>query len=188
MRRVRKLIGVILFYGLARFLPAHTCWIKPVGKLSKKIRALSGKLMLEQCGSNVNICKLSKFSTKTKIGNNSGIGYKANITGTCTIGNNVIMGPEVTIFTINHNTDNIDIPIKYQGDAKEKPVYIGDDSWIGYRSIILPGVKIGKGVVIGAGAVVAKDVPDYAVAVGNPARIVKYRYDELGGKTINDKE
>ena len=56
-----------------------------------------------------------------------------------------------------------------------KPVYIGDDCWIGRRVIILPGVKIGKGCIIGAGAVVTKSFPDYSIIAGNPAVIKKYR-------------
>jgi acetyltransferase-like isoleucine patch superfamily enzyme len=59
-----------------------------------------------------------------------------------------------------------------------KKTRIGHDVWIGTEAIVLPGVRIGNGAVIGAGAVVSKDVPDYAVAVGNPARVVKYRFDE----------
>lgn len=56
------------------------------------------------------------------------------------------------------------------------PINVGNDVWIGRRAIILSGVTIGDGVIIGAGAIVAKDVPPYAVAVGNPARVVKYRF------------
>ena len=59
--------------------------------------------------------------------------------------------------------------------APLKPVVIGDDVWIGARVCILPGVTIGQGAVIGACAVVSKDVPAYSVAVGNPARVVKKR-------------
>ena len=55
---------------------------------------------------------------------------------------------------------------------------IGDDVWIGTNAIILGGVKVGQGAIIGAGAVVAKDVPSYAVVVGNPAKVVKYRFSE----------
>ena len=62
-----------------------------------------------------------------------------------------------------------------------KQSIIGNDLWIGYGVTILGGVKIGNGAVIGASAVVAKDIPPYAIAVGNPARVVKYRFDE---KTI----
>ncbi len=56
-----------------------------------------------------------------------------------------------------------------------EPVVIGDDVWIGTRVIILPGVKIGNGVIFADGAVVTKDIPDYAVAGGVPAKVIKYR-------------
>lgn len=62
-----------------------------------------------------------------------------------------------------------------QGIRPPKPVVIGDDVWIGARVIILPGVTVGKGAVLGAGTVVARDVPEWAVVVGNPARVVKFR-------------
>lgn len=65
-----------------------------------------------------------------------------------------------------------------QGFQEEKPVYIGNDVWIGSRVTILPEVKIGNGCVIGAGAIVTKDVPDYAIVGGNPARVIRYRNQE----------
>ncbi|UBK27605.1 maltose O-acetyltransferase [Clostridium perfringens] len=86
-----------------------------------------------------------------------------------------MMGPEVIVYTTNHKINSIQVAIKYQGNTDEKQVKIGDGCWIGARVIILPGVTIGKGVVIGAGAVVSKNIPDYAVVVGNPAKIIKFR-------------
>lgn len=95
--------------------------------------------------------------------------------GKVTIGDGVMIGPECFIYTLNHNISRTDIPMFKQGFAEPKPVTIADDVWIGSRVTILPGVHIGTGAVIGAGAVVSKSVPDYAVVVGNPAKIVKYR-------------
>ena len=86
-----------------------------------------------------------------------------------------MIGPEVIIYTQNHSFDRIDIPMCEQGFQEECKVEIGNDVWIGARVIILPGVKIGNGCVIGAGAVVTKDVPDYCVVGGNPAKILKVR-------------
>lgn len=60
-------------------------------------------------------------------------------------------------------------------DEQRIGITLGDDVWIGANSVILPGVTIGRGAVIGAGAVVTKDIPEYAIAVGNPARVIKYR-------------
>ena len=85
-----------------------------------------------------------------------------------------MMGPDVVILTNSHIFTDISLPMRCQGETVA-PVYIGDDVWIGTRVIILPGVRIGNGVIIGAGAVVTKDIPDYAVVGGIPAKIIRYR-------------
>lgn len=84
------------------------------------------------------------------------------------------MGPDVSVLTHTHNIERTDIPMGQQG-MRVYEVVIGNDVWIGMRVIIMPGVKVGNGVVIGAGAVVTKDVPDYAIVGGVPARIIKFR-------------
>jgi maltose O-acetyltransferase len=91
------------------------------------------------------------------------------------MGENVIMAPFVQIYTNNHRCTNIDIPICYQGSTDERPVIIEDDVWIGCSVIILPGCHIGKGAVVGAGAIVTKSVPEFAIVAGNPAKVIKYR-------------
>jgi maltose O-acetyltransferase len=95
-----------------------------------------------------------------------------------------MMGPDVVIHTRNHRHDRIDIPMCQQGFGEMKPVIIEDDVWLGERVIILPGVTIGKGSIIGAGAVVAKNVPPYSIAVGNPALVVKKRSGMASQKPI----
>ena len=59
-----------------------------------------------------------------------------------------------------------------------KEVILGSDVWVGANAVILPGIKVGNGVVIGAGAVVTNDIPDYAIVVGVPAKVIKYRFDK----------
>ena len=90
------------------------------------------------------------------------------------IGNNVQTGPNVSIYAYNHNFIRKDIPFDEQGYT-DADVVIEDDVWIGANSIILPGVKIGKGCIVGAGSVVTKNLPDYSICVGNPAKAIKYR-------------
>jgi acetyltransferase-like isoleucine patch superfamily enzyme len=111
-----------------------------------------------------------------KIGNNVGISPNAFIAvrGSVEIGDNTIFGPGVSIHAENHNFHHITIPIRLQG-ATRKGIKIGQDCWIGSKAIILDGVTIGNGVIVAAGAVVNKDVPDYAIVGGVPARVLKYR-------------
>ena len=119
-----------------------------------------------------------RIHSETVIGEKSGVGYACMLDRNVTIGNYVMMGPEVLIYTRNHRHDDTEKPMATQGFGDLKPVVIEDDVWIGARAIILPGVTIGKGSIVGAGAVVAKSIPPYSVAVGNPARVVKTRTDE----------
>ena len=70
------------------------------------------------------------------------------------------------------------LPMCEQGYQDEKPIIIGDDVWIGGHVIVLPGVHVGNGAILAAGAVVTKDVPEYAIVGGNPARVIKYRNGE----------
>jgi len=168
---IKKYIGHFL-YLFAKKLPVSFSRIK-LGQTA--FRRFCGKLILKECGKNVNIEKDAVFSSKVCLGNNSGIGIRASISGATFIGDNVMMGSDCIIYTKNHEFSSIDIPMCQQGFQAEKPVYIGNDVWIGGRVTILPGVKIGNGVIIGAGSIVTKDIPDYAIACGNPAVVKKYR-------------
>lgn len=82
-------------------------------------------------------------------------------------------GKGLTIFTSNHNYNGVKIP--YDEVSIYKPVIIKDFVWIGANVTILPGVIIGEGAVVGGGSVITKNVPDFAVVGGNPAKIIKYR-------------
>lgn len=122
-----------------------------------------------------NIERMAVISRKLTLGAGSGVGRGSYIQGETRIGENVMMGPECMIWTINHETADVTTPMCRQGSRPEQPVTIGDDVWIGSRVTILPGVTIGSGAIIGAGAVVSADVPERAVVAGNPARVVRYR-------------
>lgn len=91
------------------------------------------------------------------------------------IGDRVMLGPAVQIYATNHP---LEPDARATGIEFASPVSIGDDCWIGGGAIIMPGVTIGKGCVIGAGALVTKDIPDYSVAVGNPAKVIKTLLDK----------
>lgn len=87
-----------------------------------------------------------------------------------TIGNNVMFGPNVQIYTASHP---LDAKTRHSGREFGKPITIGDYVWIGGNATICPGVTLGNGVVVGAGAVVTKSFPDNVFIAGNPAKIIK---------------
>lgn len=119
----------------------------------------------------------ARFGRGVTLGDRSGIGINASIGEQTHIGSDVMMGPDCVIYTRNHRFDRLDIPMREQGYGPVEPVEIGDDCWIGGRVTILPGVHVGNGAVIAAGAVVTKDVPPYAVVGGVPAKIIYNRKD-----------
>lgn len=111
-----------------------------------------------------------------KIGNGTGISARAYFSGQggIEIGQEVIFGPEVKIFSENHNFSAANQTIKAQGVTR-KGVVIGDNCWIGGGVSILDGVTIGSGCVIAAGSVVNKSIPENSIAGGIPAKVIKSR-------------
>ena len=93
---------------------------------------------------------------------------------TITLGDNVLTAANVMFIAYSHNFEDINTPIMYQ-DCYDASIVVEDDVWIGHGATIMPGVHVGRGAVIGAGAVVKRDIPPYSIAVGIPARIIKYR-------------
>ena len=111
-----------------------------------------------------------------KIGNNCSVNSFCHISGNggVTIGDNVRIATGCVIVSANHNFEKIDMPIYLQGETKME-IHIEDDCWLGAGVKVLSGVTIGKGSVIGAGAVVTKDIPPYSVVVGVPGKVIKRR-------------
>jgi maltose O-acetyltransferase len=117
-----------------------------------------------------------EYPANISIGKNSLIAHDTILSGfeKLIIGDDVMVGFHSTILTLNHVFENPNKPIREQGFVG-KPVIIGNDVWIGTRVIILPGVKIGDGAVIAAGAVVTEDIPSFSIVGGVPAKIIGSR-------------
>ncbi len=176
--KINRLFFYFLFYWLARHLPSSSTRI--LGAAAKRLRTWCCRHLFLYVGDNVNIEKGAKFGSGAgiKIGDNSGIGINASLPTSLTIGNDVMMGQEVLVLNRNHRFDRTDIPMRLQAYTDVSEVEIGDDVWLGSRITILPGVKIGKGSIVGAGSVVTRDVPEFSVVAGNPAKIIRSRIAE----------
>ncbi len=108
------------------------------------------------------------------IGDRCLIGAGSGIVGhlSIEIGDDVWTGHHVYVTDQNHGYEDLERPISVQ-QQPERPVSIGAGSWIGHGTVVLPGARIGRHVVVGANSVVTGDLPDYTVAVGSPARVVR---------------
>lgn len=108
------------------------------------------------------------------VGFNSSVHINSSVGGTIEIGDHCLIGPNVVMRTAGHKFSDLGALINTQGHLI-KNIEIDQNVWIGAGSIILGGVKIGEGAIIGAGAVVVSDIPPMSLAVGVPAKIIKYR-------------
>jgi len=117
-------------------------------------------------------CCINNAMGDVTIGDHTRIGIHCTVIGPVCIGNHVNLAQGITVTALNHNYQDVTQRIDEQG-VSTSPVVISDDVWIGANAVILPGVTIGRHAVVAAGAVVTKDVPDYCVVGGVPARVVK---------------
>jgi len=172
-----KVISYIAYYVIAKHLPEPDQW-GLIGKLSHKFRSFVCKPLFRECAKQVGVGKGVHFDTGCNLvmRERANIGAYSIIEAACatvTIGRDVMMGKHCIIVAQNHKY----LDEGYDG-FEGKDILIDDHAWIGHRAIILPGVRVGKHAIVGAGAVVSKNIPDYAIAVGNPAVVKKYRRKE----------
>ena len=166
-----------LYAALFRFTPEI---YRPYSLFFPAIRRLLVLIFAERCGRNLRVKHNADISPHIEIGDDSELGQNCVIYGGVTLGSNVLMGPGVRIITRNHRFSDPSIPIRIQGETFA-PVKIGDDVWLGANVVILPGVEIGAHAIVGAGAIVTRSIPAWAIAGGNPAKVIKFRdYGESG--------
>jgi len=106
------------------------------------------------------------------IGDRTKIGLSNTIIGPVTIGNDIRLAQNITLSGLNHNYEDVNLPIHEQG-VSTSPIVIEDETWIGANVVVVAGVTIGKHSIVAAGSIVTKNIPPYSVAVGNPAKVLK---------------
>ena len=157
------------------------CWGKS-SRIARGAKILGAGLI--QVGGGVTIGEMAWLNAKNdrfdgkptlSIGDGTYIGRLVQINAwrSVVIGNNVLIADRVFISDADHNFSDLAIPIRLQGDSFLGAVTLRDGCWIGIGVVILPGVTIGRNSVVAAIAVVTKDVPDYTVVAGVPAKIIK---------------
>lgn len=169
--KVYKKIIYLVYIALLRHTPED---YRPYALFFPWLRSKAVSACIKKCGKKIRVKSNADISPNIIVGDYSEIGTRALIQSNVEIGNYVIMGPDVKIYTRNHEFRDLNKPMALQGKRKHKTV-IGHDVWIGANVIILPGVIIGSHSIVAAGAVVTKDVADYSVIGGNPAKTIKSR-------------
>ena len=149
-------------------------------------------LSLGNHGKKISINRGCRFvgARHIELGNNVSIGEQCYFMckfAKIKIGDGVMFGPRVFVVTGGHDMSHPEKPMftitnKEKDKSIDKDVVFEGDNWIGANAIILKGVTIGYGAVVGAGTVVTKDVPSYAIVGGNPARIIRFRKNESESK------
>ena len=138
------------------------------------------KKSFKSCGEKIIVRERVQFNhhRNIEIGNNVLIQRDCTFSGHggIKIGDGCVFAHCVDVFSGEHNYDSLTLEyLPFDESFITAPVEIGDYAWIGSHVIILPGVSIGEGAIIGAGAIVTKSIPAGAIAVGNPARVIRYR-------------
>ena len=176
MNKIRRFFFTVLYYGILKHLPDG--YFHPAFKVFNKMRSFACRQLFNTCGKGVDIHQGVYFGVggNINVGNNANIGINAHINGRggVNIGDHVLMGPEIIIYTGTHTFADIETPIQLQ-PMRYAPVTIDEDVWIGARVIILPGVSIGRGSIIGSNSVVTKDVAPYSIMGGSPAKLIRSR-------------
>jgi maltose O-acetyltransferase len=173
LARLRRLMALGFYYGITSRVRTRDASTSIGAKLNRVVV----RYIFKRCGRMVNVRPWVYFGpgSHISIGDYSMIGEGSMVSSAdeVIIGDNVLMGPQVLIYTANHGTA-LGTLMRLQ-PSTTAPVRIGNDVWIGARAIILPGVTIGDGAVIAAGAVVARDVAPLSIVGGVPARELRKR-------------
>lgn len=177
MKKIKRIICLILYYGIAQYLPDSYFGIKVIGSLSNSCRIFLCKRIFKKCGHIRTINRRVYFGSgsQVEIGDESGIGARTSIPNNTIIGKHVMLSRDCLILWANHKFDRTDIPINNQGMHPWAQTIIEDDCWIGLRTLMTPGRHVSKGTIVAMGTVLTKDFPAYSVVGGNPAKFIKSR-------------
>ncbi len=172
MKKIRRIISLLFYYAVASKLPNYAF---PGGKVYNWLRVNSMRGFMK-------VGHHSRVMRDVYVGNGKGIeigdycrvNEKVRLDNV-KIGNHVMIARESVILGKTHETIDLETPMEQQGNIPTPQTVIGDDVWLGLRVTLMPGLKISKGSIIGAGAVVTKDVKEYSIVGGIPAKLIKYR-------------
>lgn len=169
-----KKLFLFLYFLLFKNLPSSYF---PLGKVFNRCRVGALKQIIV-IGKGTVVQKGFRFGLRdvVRIGEHCEINEDVYIQS-AVIGNHVLIAQNAALLAVTHRYDDLERPVLEQGFTQPAPVIVEDKVWIGRNVIVMPGVRLGKGCIVGAGAVVTKNVPPYAIVAGVPARVIKSRME-----------
>ena len=175
MKKIKRIVSLLLYYSFAIYLPNYSF---PGGKIYNGIRILflrgvfpvgKGCRIMRNVyvgsGKDISIGSFSRINENVRLCN-------------VKIGDHVMVARDTVFLGKTHNTESVKIPMERQGNIKLLQSQIQNDVWIGLRCIIMPGLKISRGSIIGAGSLLTKDTDENTVYGGVPAKIIKKRGEQ----------
>lgn len=175
--KVIRVLSLILYYGIAQYLPDSYCSFLWIGDISNSLRIICVRKIFKKSGRISTVNRRAYFGNgkNVEIGDYSGIGANCILPNNIKIGKYVMMASECIILNSNHCFDDTTRPMCLQESKLAIPTVIEDDVWIGTRVILTPGRHLSKGLIVAAGSVVTKDFEPYSIIGGNPAKIIRNR-------------
>ena len=170
---MKRVFCLLAYYGVAQHLPDMSF---PGGKLSTSLRAALCRGFIASAGKGIHIRPhvFVADGRYLRLGDHASIGPGCRIYG-ADIGDGVVIGPHCVFFKENRAADDLDKPVGQHGTTPIRIPIVEDHAWVGERALVMQGRRIGRGAIVGAGAVVTRDVEPYTVVGGNPARVIGHR-------------
>ncbi len=170
---MKRTLCLLAYYGFAKHLPDSSL---PGGELSTRLRAFLCRGFIASAGEGIHV-RSGAFLADGRylhMADRSSIGPGCRIYG-ARLGYGVVIGPHCVFFKENRAADDLSKPVGAHETTPINVPVVEDWAWVGERALVLQGRRIGRGAIVGAGAVVTRDVPPFAIVGGNPARIIGNR-------------
>ena len=171
---MKRALCLLVYYGFARYLPDSSF---PGGTAFTVFRGFLCRGFIAGPGENIHV-RAGVFLADGRhlyMGDRASIGPGCRIYG-ARLGYGVVIGPHCVFFKENRAADDVTKPVGDHGTTPVKLPVVEDWAWVGERVLVMQGRRIGRGAIVGAGAVVTRDVPPFAIVGGNPARVIGHRH------------
>lgn len=150
-------------------------------------RAVIARKRLSKVHPTASIHPSARVSADLEAGAYVFIGHDCEVGPGVRIGRYTMLAPEVRVIGLDHNFDQPGVPVQFAGRPEQRPTIIGADAWLGQGVTLMRGLSVGDGAVVAAGAVVTRDVPDYEIWAGVPARKLRDRFEDARDRAAHQQ-